>query len=104
MGVAVCFQICTTLLSIDDGCGLSQTLLVLVRYNNYYYCVSFETIIGFIKRSFIGWGGGGGANLSNNINDNVDLNQVLQNATYVQVIDCLRFEFCMKHLNNQNSI
>ena len=59
--------------------------------------------MGFTKRSFIGWGGGG-ANLSNNINDNVDLNQVLQNATYVQVIDCLRYEFCMKHLNNQNSI
>ena len=58
MGVAVCFQICTTLLSMDDGCGLSQTLLVLVRYNNYYYCVSFETIMGFTKRSFIGWGGG----------------------------------------------
>ena len=105
VGVAVCFQISTTLLSMDDGCGLSQTLLVLVRYNNYYYCVSFETIMDFTKRSFIGWGGGGGrANLSNNINDNVDLNQVLQNATYVQVIDCLRYEFCKNHLNNQNSI
>ena len=61
MGVAVCFQICTTLLSMDDGCGLSQTLLVLVRYNNYYYRVSFETIMGFTKRSFIGWGWGVGA-------------------------------------------
>ena len=81
VGVAVCFQICTTLLSMDDGCGLSQTLLVLVRYN----CVSFETIMDFTKRSFIGWGC---AKLSNDINDNVDLNQVLQNATYVQAIDC----------------
>ena len=87
VGVAVCFQICTTLLSMDDGCGLFQTLLVLVRYN----CVSFEAIMDFTKRSFNGWGGGGCAKLSNDINDNVDLNQVLQNATYVQVIDCLRY-------------
>ena len=60
MGVAVCFQICTTLLSMDDGCGLSQTLLVLVRYNNYYYCVSFETIKGF-HNTLVYWTGGGGA-------------------------------------------
>ena len=38
--------------------------------------------------------------MPNDINDNVDLNQVLQNATYVQVIDCLRYEFCRKHLIN----
>ena len=55
MGVAVCFQICTMLLSMDDGRGLSHTLLVLVRYN----FASFETIMDFTKRSFIGWGGGG---------------------------------------------
>ena len=40
---------------------------------------------------------GGCAKLSNDINDNVDLNQVLQNATYVQAIDCLRYEFCMNN-------
>ena len=48
----------------------------------------------FTKRSYIGWGC---AKLSNDINDNVDLNQVLQNATYVQAIDCLRYEFCMNN-------
>ena len=41
---------------MDDGRGLSQTLLVLVRYN----CVSFETIMDFTKRLFIGLDGGGG--------------------------------------------
>ena len=96
VGVAVCFQICTTLLLMNDGRVLSQTLLLLVKYN----CVSFETIMDFTKRSFIGWGGGGCAKLSNDINDNVDLNQMLQNATYFQVIDCLRCEFRRKHLIN----
>ena len=101
VGVAVCFQICTTLLSMDDWRGLSQTLLVLVRYN----FVSFETIMDFTKCSFIGWGWvgrgwGGCAKLSNDINDSVDLNQVLQNATYFKVVDCLHYEFCRKHLIN----
>ena len=45
-------------------------------------------------------GGGGCAKMSNDINYHVDLNQVLQNATYVQVIDCLCYEFCRKHLMN----
>ena len=81
---------------MDDGRGLSQTLLVLVRYN----CVSNNN--GFHKTLvyWIGWGGGWGGGCAKMSNDNEDLNQVLQNATYFQVIVCLRYEFCRKHLIN----
>ena len=58
MGVAVCFQICTTLLSMDDGCGLSQTLLVLVRFNNYYYY--YYTIDLWVSQNARLLDGGGG--------------------------------------------